>query len=101
MRLTGLVDLKIYLCGLLLSDPDDPVIGFLNDLNHFGEGSLHCLAENASRLVGEIPFRYYLDYTDIEQLAIEQEMNIVRFTNLKLYVSEVRDTQRFLDLLKN
>ena len=98
----GLTDLKIYLWGLLLSGPDDPVIDSL--LSYGGGETLRCLAENLWRMADEIPFRDYLHYDDIERLAPDTEISILRkFTDLKkLYVNQpVQNVQRFLELWRN
>ena len=99
-RRLGLIDLKIYLRGLLLNGPNDPVIDSFDDFNeYFGR-----LAENPSRLADEILFQDRLDYTAVESFAPELAINVLsRFTDLKeLTVKQpVHDIQRFLDVIKN
>ena len=99
-RQYGRTNLKIYLFGLIQNRPDDeePNVGFEFFNNEF---FIH-LAENLSRLADEIPFYPSLQYSSIERVAPELETNYVkRFIDLRtICVDAVRDTQRFLDLLK-
>ena len=102
----GRADLKIYLCGLLLNGPDDPVMSSFRDSGSYylGVQSFVSLAKNPSRLADEIPFYSLLYYSDIEAVAPEMEVDLLkRFTNLNtvLIGSSVRDIERFLVLLKN
>ena len=95
-------DLKIYLCGLLLSGPDDPAINTLQ--NDFNKDTVDCLAKNPSRLADERPLCHTLYYTAIERVAPELQASLMkRFTDLEeIIVDEpVQDVQRFLDILKN
>lgn len=96
----GLVELKVYLCGLLLSGPDDPLI---SSLLLFSDKTLRCLAKNASRMADEIPLQSYLLYRDIEQAALGAEINILNgLTDLKAINLNrpVQDVQLFLVFLK-
>ena len=95
----GRTDLKIYFRGLLLNGQEDPAIDSLDKID---DEILLCLAENPTRLA-EIPLSQKLDYPDFEPLAPEPEINVFkRFTDLKcIYVREVQNVQRFLDLLKS
>ena len=105
---SGHVDLKIYLCGLLLNGADDPA---RNALRHFSSGHLSkklliCLAENRSRLANQIHFDSYLNYSAIESVALGLEVEVdllKRLTHLnELKVDHsVQDIQRFLYILKN
>ena len=102
----GRVDLKIYLCGLLLNGPDDPARNALGDSSfEFLRGEwLVYLAGNRTRLADEIPFYLFLYYSGIEDVAPGLEADIVkRFTDLnQIAVNQpVRNIERFLDLLKN
>ena len=98
----GRTNLKIYLFGLIQNRPDDeePNAGF----EIFVDALFIHLAENLSRLVDEVPFYPSLRYSSIERVAPELAINVLnRFIDLRtVYVDEpVRDTQRFLDTLKN
>ena len=102
-RRYGCADLKIYVNGLLLDDPDDPARG--NAINgYLTENWLVCLAENRSRLADEIPLYHELRYSEIDGVAPRLEVNVLkRCTELKEVTVDgpLQDTQRFLDLLKN
>ena len=66
---------------MLLDGPDDPAM--LSGLDNFGEKTFAHLAANPSRLADEIPFCRRLRYKDIESVAPELAINIVkRFTYL-------------------
>ena len=101
-RRLGRANLKIYLCGLPINGPHDPALHVYN--NYLDEEWLVFLAENRSILADEIPFHILLDYEKIERVAPGLEVDLLkRFIDLnevEVYVP-VRDTQRFLDLLKN
>ena len=105
-RQYNLVDLKIYLCGLLLNGPHDPAINALNGSfsdNLSGEW-LVCLTENQSRQADEIPFYIFFDYSAIEAFSPGLEFDLLkRFTDWnEIRVSRrVQEIQCFLDLLKN
>ena len=101
-RRLGRVDLKIYLCGLLLSGPDDPAMDPSYRYRN-AEFFAH-LAENPSRQADEIPLRIVLDYAVVECFASEPAISILgRFPRLRKIVTyrPVQDVQRFLDGLKN
>ncbi|KAI3480252.1 hypothetical protein L1887_57615 [Cichorium endivia] len=96
-------NLKIFLCGLLLDGPNDPVIGSLT--RNFREDILACLAANPLRLTQEIPFIEYLEYTVIDDGFLRgSDIDLLkRFTDLdEIYVSQpVQHIERFLQILKN
>ena len=105
----GRVDLKIYLCGLLLNGADDPAIRSLSSF--FDESTFRCLAENPSRLADEIRFVNNLDYSAIEPVdyktidgvAANWETSVLsKFIDLQEFSQyrPIRDTQRFLNILK-
>ena len=121
-RQYGRTDLKIYLCGLLLNGPDDPVVDDLgddpyyldddpvrnalydSDLNYLTEELLVCLAENRSRLADEIPFYRSIYYAVFEDVPSGLDVDLLkRFTDLNEITAyrSVQDTQSSLDLLKN
>ena len=106
-RRYGLVDLKVYLYGLLLNGQDDRVMdAYRRPSSYFERSSKRIfiyLAENPSRLADEIPFCRTLDYSTSERVAPEVAINVVkRCTDLNeiLVDKPVRDTERFLDFLK-
>ena len=95
----GRTDLKIFFLGLLSAGLDDPVYRF----SYFEEALVY-LAENPSRLAGEMPFLSTLQYSAIQRVAPESAINMLtKFTDLyEIIVDEpVQDVQLFLDLLKN
>ena len=100
-------DLKIYFCGLLLNRPNDPATNALPwspQKNYLCPGGFECLAANLSRLADVIPFYKELDYSGIERVTPELEVDVLRrFTELNKLIVDcpVQDIQRFLDLLKN
>ena len=101
MRRSDRVELKIYLCGLLLNGPDDPAINAFRDSSREW---LVTLAENRSRLAEEIPFYQDLHYSIIERVASGLEVELLkRFTHLTAVTiaRPIQDIERFLDLLKN
>ena len=103
---SGHADLKIYLWGLLLNGPDDAAIKGLNgsSSSYLSAEWLVCLAENTSRLANQIPFYRELNYSAIVVIAPGLDVDLLkRFTDFnKVTVDcQVRDIQRFLDLLKN
>ena len=92
-------DLKIYLCGLQLKEPEE----LKKNSFGFNACTFGYLAENPARLAYEIPICQELDYSAIEQLSPEFAIDVAnRFTNLdRITVSEpVQDIDRFLHLLK-
>ena len=93
-------DLKIYLCGRLLSGPKDPAR--FNCFN--SETSLGDLAANHSSLADAIPFYDHLDYSSIERVPSALAIDIVnRFTGL-YHISvyrRVQDIECFLSFLKS
>ena len=95
----GRTDLKIYLCGLYLNGPDDPIVHSLHP--YFAKDTFVQLAENPSRLADEIPFLFCLKYSEIKRADPEVEIDFVsRFTNFShLIVEPVEDIERFLGLL--
>lgn len=98
-RRYGLTDLKVYLWGLLLNGADDPAMNSLTGF--YDDSNIDYLAENSSRLAGEIPLQDFLFY---EAIKPELEMNALgKLTDLnQFYVRRpVQDIQRFLDILKN
>ena len=100
-RKYGLVDLKIYICGLLLNGPH-PVIRYLSP--HFNEETLVQLAENRFRLADEMPFNNHVYYSIIERFDPEVAIDLVsRFIHLEEITVDrtVQDIERFLDLLNN
>ena len=102
----GRVDLKIYLYGLLLNGPHDPARNVLrNSLpSYLAPEAFVCLAENPSRLADEILFYRTFYYSEIEAVAPSLDADLLkRFTDWDHVAANdpVRDTQRFLDLLKN
>ena len=101
-RRYGRTDLKIYLHGLLLDGPGDPITSSSDDYLN-AEIFAH-LVKDPSRLAVEIPFYYALSYEFIELAAPALVIDVVnRFTDLKeLYVDRpVQNIQRFLDFLKH
>ena len=99
-RQYGRTDLKIYLCGLSLNGPDDPMIR----LRYSDEDYLQQLAENQSRMADEILFCAVIDYAAVELVAPGAEMSVLkRNTGLcGLTVSRpVQDIERFLAVLEN
>ena len=95
-------DLKTYSCGLLLNGPNDPAIDSLSP--YFDKETLFLLAQNASRLADEIPFREYLKYSEIEGVDPEIAMELMRrSTDLSCIIVDqpVVDIERFLHLLKS
>ena len=100
-QLHGRTDLKIFLCGLLLDGPDDSAIGSLDFRN---ESTFGRLAESSARLADEIPLHDLLLYEEIEPVAPQLAINLLkRFVDLKSIrlFDRVQDVQRFLDLLKS
>lgn len=98
----GHVDLKIFLCGLLLYGPNDPAIQSLNF--HLSDETFAYLAENTSRLAPEIPIFESFDYDAIERIPRGSEIDLLkRFTDLvEFYVIKpIQDIDRFLYLLEN
>ena len=103
----GRVDLKIYLCGLLLNGPHDPAMNALHD-SYFdylrGEWFV-CLVENRSRLADQIPFYRSLRYPEIEEgFASGLEVDLLKrctCLNEVIVYRPVQNIQRFLDLLEN
>ena len=93
-------DLKIYLCGCLLSGPgDSPELSPYDYYSNF----LH-LAANPSKLADEIRVQDFLHYPAIERVTPELATNIFkRFIDLKLLMvnEAVQDVQRFLNFLKS
>ena len=101
MQRSRRTELKVYVYGLLLNSPDDLEISSLNF--YFSPRVLHCV-ENTSKLAGEIPFRKFLNYTEIEQVAPGSESSLMkRYTDLDQIIigQAVQNTQRFLELLKS
>ena len=94
----GRIDLKIYLCGLLLNGPNDPAIA----TEEFKEENFHRLEESPSRLAHVISFWRSLHYSAIKSLAPGSNV-LNRFADLNtiLVNDPVEDIERFLDLLKN
>ena len=100
------VDLKIYLLGLLLNGPDDPAMNALSESSYyFLTGKwLVCLMGNRSRLADQILFYHFVFFSDIEAVASDLEVDLLkRCTDLDMVIaySPVQDIERFLDLLKN
>ena len=97
----GRTDLKIYFNGFLLNGPDDPAINSLDipDGNVHDARFIH-LAENLSRLADEIPFCELIRYRDIQAVAPESAISVLkRFTDFSIIVFDrVQDIDRFLDL---
>ena len=104
-RRSGRTALKIYLYGLLLNGPDDPAMNAFRDSSDIlNPAAFDCLAENPSRLADEIPFYLSLDYSAVERVDPELEVDLLkRFTDLiELRIdSPIQNIQRFLNLLKN
>lgn len=97
----GRSDLKIYLQGLLLNGLNEPAI---SSLCFSSKKKIITLAKNRSRLANEIPFKHLLNYSEIEHIAPEVEINVLsRFTDFdRIQVDkQVKDIERFLDFLKN
>lgn len=98
----GCVQLKIYLCGLLLDGPNDPIVPILVRSE---EEAIRCLADHQSRLADEIPLEsccYH--YEAIESFPRGSEINFLnRFTDLDRIdlPKPVQDIERFLEILKN
>ena len=100
----GRTDLKIYLWGLLLNDPDDPAIDSLFECLDEDEEALIELASNPSRLADEIPFKESLSYPATNRVDPEVAIDIVsKFTGLTWFTvnGPVQDIERFLNILKN
>ena len=96
----GRTNLKIYLFGLLLNGPSDPVTGSL--LSIYSARTIAFLAANLSRMAEEMPFYPSLHYTDIESLSPDLQTNILkRFTGLKRLIVDrpIQSTERFLGIL--
>ena len=94
------VDLKIYLCGLLLDGPDDPAINLILDS---AEIPFACWTENASRLAVELPFYHGILYSQIESVPRESVADIlgrVPYLNAIIVDHTVQDIERFLDTFK-
>ena len=84
----GRADLKIYLGGLLLNGPYDPVIDVLgHSSSHLSIGELDCLMENRARLSSEISLYDTLVYSNIDRrvpLDSKKKADLLkRFTDLK------------------
>ena len=97
----GRTDLKIFMCGWLLSGPDDSSIA--TDPRGRNDDTLVRLTSNASRLADEIPIRDGLNYRQIEAVAPESRLSLLRrFVDLRQIAVDqpVEDIERFLDLLK-
>ena len=98
----GLVDLKVYLFGLLLKGPDDPAISILKE--DIDEEFIACLAKNESRLAVEILFSGGFDYSVIERgVPPGSEICFLkRFTSCcPIVVNQpVQDIGRFLYILR-
>lgn len=103
----GRGDLKIYLLGYLLNDPDDRAIGSLSYPEYLDVETFACLAwANDSRLANELPIVGVLDYTAIERvppgLAIDVMNRLTRLDHI-LVVKRIEHPvhiRRFLDFLK-
>ena len=99
-RRCGRTDLKIYRFGLLLNGPDDPASAGIFDYN---SAFVH-LAQNPTRLADAFPLCRDLYYAEIEPVATQSAVNILkRFPDLQdiLVEDPIQDTQRLLDLLKS
>ena len=102
-RRYGRTELKIYQCGLLLTDQKDPAIHSL--CRYLTDRNFDCLVQNQSRLADEIPLYqefYCMGSQRVPRGSVELSI-FKRFIDLrKLSVDGiVQDIQRFLDLLKN
>lgn len=100
----GRVNLKVYLCGLLLNGVDDLLIRSNQDYRLFTNEFFVYLTKNLSRLANEIPLQEDLRYSAIERVAPELAINVLgRLTDLEKVAvgAPVQDVQRFLDLLKS
>lgn len=64
----GRTDLKIFFRGLLLNGPDDPAIQSLS--NCYDKRTFAYLAENPSKLTGEISFARWIDYSTIKSVTL-------------------------------
>ena len=99
----GRTDLKIYLGGWLLDGLSDPAIDAF-DAYHLPPKWLVCFAENPSRLADQIPFYLSLPFSDIEHIAPDLQINILkRFTGLHdiLVDLPVQNVQSFLSVPEN
>ena len=100
----GRSELKIYLYGLLLNGPNDPLIGL--GFDYYEEEVFTHLVQNSSRMADELPLCTLLQYSAIERVARGLELDFLkRLTDLSLISvyddQPIRDAQRFLDLLKS
>ena len=99
-RLDRRADLKVYLLGLLLTDPDDPELDSFDSI----EEAFVPLAANLPRLADEIRFHRVLNYSTVDRVPAGSDIEILkRFTDLDhLSVDQpVQDVQRFLNLFKH
>ena len=95
----GRTDLKVFLCGLLLNGPEDPILrsrGYL-------EAIFDCLAKNPTRLADEVLLCRELGYNAIERVPPGSEVNVMnRLSDLERIVVDnapIEDIGRFLDFL--
>ena len=95
----GRACLKIYLCGLLLNGPRDPVIGSLDD---YGFLSIRDLSENHWKLANEVPFWTLLHWEGMGGICPEVLVFVLnRLIDLRQINAEVvEDHGRFLNLLE-
>ena len=96
----GRVDLKIYLLGILLDDPDDPDVLEIRS-PHSYPGLFARLVRNRSRLAEEIAFGPSLDYREIEFVRQGSEIAVLRRCpdlHHFLIKNPVQDVQYFLGL---
>ena len=101
-QLTGPPGLKIYKCGLLLNDSNDPLLRL--DLRSSNTKIFNILAMNDLRLADEIPVFKWIRYSAYSRVAPGLEMSVLnRFVNLcKIKVDRhVRDVDRFLNILND
>lgn len=110
----GPADLKVYVWGLLLDGPNDPVLRARIDrpweaFVDFSD-AFHFLAKNPSRLAADIPFIKTLSYEMIKLRVSGSEIPVLNRLPDLSYIAVHRpeslidqplDIQRFLDILKN
>ena len=98
----GRDNLKIYRFGCLLNGPDDPLISSAR-FPDFSAAFVY-LAENRTRLADEFPLCEELCYDQIERVATESAVSLLKkFIDLKRIVANqpIQNVERLLDLLKN
>ena len=101
----GRADLEIYLQGLHLNGPDDPVFSakIYTSVFYYNKIFNHWV-EYQSKLADEIPLHRGLCYEQIASAPQESEINVLnrlRDLNLIIVYKPVEDIQRFLNFLQN